>query len=84
MVLKINARALFHMAELRLCTRAFWEFRELMEDIYQALLYLDDEFPDANGWDWIAEQLKPKCEKVGYCTEKFCCGMYPKKEDVIK
>lgn len=74
MVLKINPRAILHMAELRLCNRAYWEFRKFMEEFLEAISKLDNE------WAKICSYAKPKCEIHGYCNEKFSCGMYPKKD----
>jgi len=74
MVLKINARALLHMAEVRLCSRAYWEFRNFMNELLNEISKLDDE------WAKIVTYAKPKCEICGYCNEKFSCGKYPKKE----
>lgn len=72
-VFKINARALLHMAELRMCSRAYHEFRQLMKEIKNELSGLDEE------WAEIADMMKPRCEIVGYCVEHECCGRKPKK-----
>lgn len=74
-VVKMNARALLHMAEVRMCSRAYWEFRDLMKEMKEEISKLDDE------WKEIADMMKPKCEVVGFCTEKQCCGKAPRKED---
>lgn len=30
-------------------------------------------------WDYIVDNyMKPKCRVLGYCPEKFSCGMYSK------
>lgn len=63
-VLKINMRALLHMGELRMCSRAYIEFRTLMNDIIKALSDLSPE------WREIAQMMKPKCAT---CTEKENC-----------
>jgi len=68
MVLKINARAILHMAELRLCNRAYWEFRNFMKELLGVLSKLDDE------WAKIVSYAKPKCEVYGKCTEKNPCS----------
>lgn len=73
-VLKINARAILHMAELRLCNRALKEYRELMNELLNTISNLDDE------WAKIISYAKPKCEILGYCNEKKSCGKYPQKE----
>ena len=72
---KRNLRNLIEMSHQRLCTRAYWEYRELMHDIMCALEHYSDE------WDYLVEYyFKPKCELAGYCIEKKCCGRKPKKE----
>lgn len=73
-VLKINARAILHMAELRLCNRAYWEFRKFMKEFLDVVSKLDNE------WEKICSYAKPKCEVYGYCNEKHSCGKYPGKE----
>jgi thymidylate synthase (FAD) len=77
-VMKINLRALLHLAEIRMCTRAFWEFRELMTEIKKAVRNLKDV-----EWNAIEDWLQPKCINVGYCTEKQCCGKMPIKEKAL-
>ena len=63
------------MAELRLCKRALKEYRDFMTEVYQKLVVVDEE------WNYIMEHYyKPKCEIVGYCSEKNSCGMVNKKE----
>jgi thymidylate synthase (FAD) len=79
MVLKINLRALMHMAELRMCNRALKEYRDFMKDLKQVLDKVDDE------WDYIiSNYYLPKCEVMGYCIEKNSCGLINKKEDVVR
>ena len=75
-VLKINARAILHMAEVRLCERAYWEFRKFMKEFLDVVSKLDSE------WEKIVSYAKVKCEVKGYCEEQHSCGMYPKKEDL--
>lgn len=76
-ILKINVRALLHFAELRLCNRAYHEIIHLTKEIQFALSTINDE------WKAISEMMQPKCKVMGYCTEKACCGLMPKKGDVI-
>ena len=74
-VLKINVRALLHMFELRSCTRAYIEYRQLMNDMKKQLSSLDTE------WETLCKKyFKPKCIRLGYCNERYSCGMMPKKE----
>ncbi len=62
--------------QVRLCNRAYIEYRQLMKDIIQSLR---DYSPE---WDTLADEIfKCKCDVYGYCTEKFGCGKYPKREE---
>lgn len=73
---KMNARTLMTMAQQRLCNRAYIEYRQLMKDIIQALRNYSYE------WNILADEIfKCKCDVYGYCTEKFGCGKYPKREE---
>lgn len=73
---KYNARTLMTMAEQRLCTRAYHEYRAMMKDIIKAL---SDYSPE---WLTLCQLLfKCKCDKAMYCVEKFSCGKYEKKLD---
>lgn len=70
---KRNLRNLIDMSRQRMCNRAFWEFRNLFDDLSGALSRYSDE------WEMIADHLfMPKCEALGYCPEKHGCGKYPK------
>lgn len=72
---KRNFRNLVDMAKNRMCTRAYWEYRELMNDICEALSSYSGE------WNTLVKLcMKPKCEISGYCTESKSCGRKPKKE----
>ena len=72
---KRNFRNLVDMAKNRMCTRAYWEYRELMNDICEALSSYSGE------WNTLIKLcMKPKCEISGYCTESKSCGRKPKKE----
>ena len=73
MVDKRNLRNLVDMSRQRMCTRAYWEYRELFNDICNALREYSDE------WKWIVDNLfHAKCDEVGYCTETKSCGRRPK------
>ncbi len=72
---KRNMRNLVEMSHQRLCTRAYWEYRQLMNDICKALSEYSEE------WNWVVDNLMmPKCEVVGFCKEKKSCGRRPKKD----
>jgi len=71
---KRNLRNLIDMSRQRMCTRAYWEYRELFGDICKALRDYSEE------WAYIIDtQMMPKCEALGYCPETYCCGRKPKK-----
>lgn len=73
---KRNLRSLVEMSHQRMCTRAFWEYRELMNDLCKALREYSKE------WAYLVDNyFMPKCEVAGYCTEKKSCGRKPMKEN---
>lgn len=73
---KRNLRNLVDMSRQRMCTRAFWEYRELFRDISRALAAYSEE------WAYVVEHFfAPKCEITGFCPEKKSCGRRPKKEE---
>ncbi len=64
-----NARSLVEMSHQRLCSRAYWEYRQLMQDVMDALSEYSEE------WKYLVEHFfVPKCQVTGYCTEKKSCG----------
>ncbi len=66
---KRNLRNLIEMSHQRMCSRAYWEYRALMQDIVEALRNYSEE------WSFLTEHyFVPKCEAAGYCTEKNSCG----------
>lgn len=66
---KRNLRNLIEMTHQRMCSRAYWEYRNVMKEICKTLHDYSDE------WAWIVDNcFKPKCEVVGYCTESKSCG----------
>ena len=74
-VLRTNLRNLVDMSHQRLCSRAFWEYRIMMNDICRALAEYSDE------WKYLTDHyFVPKCEVTGFCTEAKSCGRKPKKE----
>ncbi len=73
---KRNLRNLMDMSHQRLCSRAYWEYREMFSDICKALSELSDE------WEYLVKNwFLPKCEISGFCTEKKSCGRRPKKKE---
>lgn len=74
-VCKHNFRNLVDMSHQRMCTRAYWEYRQLFNDLCKALSEYSDE------WKYLVEHyFKPKCKVYGFCTESKSCGLTPKKE----
>lgn len=72
---KRNVRNLIEMSHQRMCSRAYWEYRELMRDICGALCEYSEE------WRYLVEHyFVPKCETAGYCTERKSCGRKPRRE----
>ena len=75
-VVRINFRTLVDMSHQRLCTRAYWEFRQLFKDISTALTKYSGE------WAFLVQEcFKPKCELSGFCKERKSCGRKPKSEE---
>lgn len=73
-VCKYNPRTLIDMSHQRECTRAYWEFRNFMKELSEKLSEYSEE------WKLIVDNyFEPKCELLGYCSEKFSCGRYPQK-----
>lgn len=71
---KRNLRSLMDMSRQRMCTRAYWEYRELFSDICKALSEVSEE------WEYLVKHyFLPKCESDGYCSEQKSCGRKPKK-----
>lgn len=69
-----NLRNLIDMSRQRMCNRAYWEFRELFDDILDALGDYSDE------WRTLTNNaiFGAKCELTHTCPEKHGCGKFPK------
>lgn len=66
---KRNLRNLVDIFHQRACNRAYWEFRDLMAEIKEALSGYSSQ------WRRIADMLfVPKCVALGYCPETHSCG----------
>lgn len=73
-VVRTNLRNLIDMSHQRLCTRAYWEYRELMNDLMKELSNYSEE------WAYLVKHyFKSKCDVYGFCNEKRSCGRKPKK-----
>jgi thymidylate synthase (FAD) len=69
-----TTEALINFAHKRLCSRAQWEIREVARKMCKQAIEVVPELKD---------KLVPTCVDRGYCIEDKCCGLRPKKEDVI-
>ncbi len=76
-VLTMNCRTLLHFFSLRSCKRAQWEIRAMSDEM---LAICKSVIPV------LFEKAGAKCELLGYCpeTEKFCCGRYKTKDNLLK
>lgn len=76
---KRNLRNIIEMSHQRMCKRAFWEYRQLIDMIGFKLSGLSDE------WKYIVDNyFKPKCDYLGYCPESNSCGRIPSKETLLE
>ena len=67
------------MAHQRLCTRAYWEYRKLMNDMMNELKRYSAE------WEYLVNHyFIPKCEETGYCSENKSCGRKNKRNIKIE
>lgn len=68
-----NPRTIASMAEQRLCTRALWEYRDLIKELEKALREYSEE------WNTLCNYIfVRKCDKLGHCPETESCGRYLK------
>ena len=73
-VCKHNLRNLMDMSRQRMCSRAYHEYRRLFSDLCDQLGNYSEE------WKYIVEHyFMPKCKIAGFCTEKYSCGLMPRK-----
>jgi len=72
---KRNVRSVISMAEQRMCSRAYWEYRELFNEYIKQLKLYSKEWATL-----IPMVMKPKCDVLGYCPEKYSCGRKPRKD----
>ena len=74
-VISLNLRELIHFANLRLCTRAQLEIRQLAKKMCEEILKREP---------WLKSHLVPKCERLGYCDEDNSCKRMPLKSEVLR
>ena len=72
--MSVNFRELIHLCNLRLCTRAQLEIRNLFKEIVKCVNEVDER---------LASYLVPQCEVHGICFEGKCCGRKPQISDVM-
>ena len=79
MILRTNLRNLIDMSRKRLCTRAYWEFREFMKDLMKALSEYSEEWQQIADWLFVpyCERYKFMNNDFCFCTESKCCGRHP-------
>lgn len=66
---KRNLRSYYDMSHQRLCNRAYWEFRQMLNQLFKELSAYSSE------WEYIIKTyMKPKCKYLGFCPEKKPCG----------
>lgn len=75
LVMTLNYRQLMHVCNLRLCTRAQLEIRNLFKQIKEEVKNKDEE---------LAALLIPNCEKDGFCREFKSCGRKPTIKEMKK
>ena len=74
-VCKHNARNLMDMSHQRMCNRAYHEYRKMFNDLCDALRAYSEE------WQYIVDHyFMPKCKYMGFCKEKYTCGLMPRRE----
>ncbi len=74
LVASLNLRELIHLANLRLCTRAQLEIRQMVKTMCDEVIKVEP---------WLSEYLVPKCMRLGYCDEDKSCGRLKTKEELL-
>lgn len=71
MVDKRNLRNVIDMSHQRMCSRAYWEYRQLFSDYAKALSNYSEE------WKCLVDNcFMRKCQFLKHCPEKHSCGFY--------
>ena len=73
-VTRTNLRNLIDMSRQRMCNRANWEYRQLFNQLCEALSNYSEEW-----YTVVHTSFHAKCEGAHYCLEKHSCGKYPRK-----
>jgi flavin-dependent thymidylate synthase len=82
---RIDMKSLLHLAGLRLCTQAQFEWREVFARVAQAFRNL---VPEGHPWSWqyelIADSFRPVCFAAGHCpmqaSSDRACSIRPQVE----
>lgn len=84
MVWKVNLRTLINFMHKRLCARAYWEIRQLSNELKEVISDYSDEWKQLADWLFV-----PYCERYKFmnpdfcfCTESKCCGRHPNIKDL--
>lgn len=67
LIVTMNVRELFHFLQLRLCTKAQWEIRDMAEHMLQEVRHVSP---------FLASLAGPPCISEGVCREKKPCKNY--------
>lgn len=74
-VCKHNLRNLIDMSHQRMCARTYHEYRRVFADLCSALRCYSEE------WAYVVDNyFVPKCKYMGFCKEKYTCGLMPRRE----
>ena len=73
--MSLNYRELIHICNLRLCTRAQKEIRDLFGLIVNEVKNVDER---------LASYLVPSCELIGICFESQSCKRKPTLEEILQ
>lgn len=74
---KRNVRNVMDMSRQRMCSRAYWEYREMFSEYLAQLSNYSEEWKTL-----IPMIMMSKCECFGYCPEKKGCGRKSKNEKI--
>ena len=84
MVWKVNLRTIINFMTKRLCSRAYWEIRQLSYELKEVVSDYSDEWKQIADWLFV-----PYCERYKFinpdfcfCTESKCCGKHPNIKDL--
>ena len=84
MVWKVNLRTLINFMNKRLCSRAYWEIRQLSNEIKKLVSEYSEEWRQIADWLFV-----PYCERYKFINHDFCfcteskgCGRHPNIKDL--